>query len=108
MRDCCHLYIGCRKIWRFQLLNYYDAYEIENAQVPSLVAPLRRTCWFVKDKAFQNYDTYASVQSLRKSCEAGDMLSEAEIVALQVVQESNMSNVARPSRLWRRFHNVKK
>ena len=108
MRDCCHLYIGCRKIWRFQMLNYYDAYEIENAQTPSLVAPLRRTCWFVTDKAFQNYDTYASVQSLRKSCEAGDMLSESEIVALQVVQESNMNSVSRPSRLWRRSHKVKK
>ena len=75
MRDCCHLYIGCNKIWRFQVLNYYDAYEIENAQTPSLVAPLRRSCWFVTDKAFQNYDTFASVQSLRKSCESGDMLS---------------------------------
>ena len=32
MRDCCHLYIGCSKLWRFQRLNYYDAYEIENAK----------------------------------------------------------------------------
>ena len=107
MRDCCHLYIGCNKIWRFQMLSYYDAYEIENAQTPSLVAPLRRTCWFVTDRAFRNYDTYASVQSLRKSCERGDMLSESEIVALQVAQAPDMINVARPSRRWRRGHKVK-
>lgn len=102
MRDCTHLYIGCNKIWRFQVLNYYDAYEIENAQTPALVAPLRRSCWFVRDSAFANYDTYASVQALRKSCEAGDMLSESEIVALQANQDIDVDRVTRPSRLWRR------
>lgn len=100
MRDCCHLYIGCNKLWRFQSLNYYDAYEIENAQTPALVSPIRRRCWFVRDKAFANYDTYASVQSLKKSCESGDMLSEAEIIALQVSQPVNMEGVSKPSRRW--------
>ena len=108
MRDCCHLYIGCNKIWRFQMLNYYDAYEIENAQTPSLVAPFRRVCWFVTDKAFKNYDTYANVQMLRKSCESKDMLSEAEIIALQVAQTPDMNNVTRPSRRWRRIHRIGK
>ena len=106
MRDCCHLYIGCNKQWRFQCLNYYDAYEIENAQTPSLVAPLRRSCWFVTDKAFANYDTYASVQALKKSCEEGDMLTEDEIIALQVSQPSDMNAVAKPSRRW--FKNQRK
>lgn len=100
MRDCCHMYIGCDKWWRFQRLNYYDAYEIENAQSPSLVAPMRRTCWFVKDKSFANYDTYASVQALKKSCAEGDMLSEEEILALQVGVPANMEAVTRPSRKW--------
>lgn len=100
MRDCCHLYIGCNKTWRFQCLSYYDAYEIENAQTPSLVAPLKRTCWFVTDKDFANYDTYASVQALKKSCQEGDMLSEAEILALQVSQPTNMEGVSKPSRRW--------
>lgn len=102
MRDCTNLYIGCHKIWRFQMLNFYDAYEIENAQSPALVAPLRRTCWFVQNSAFDNYDTFASVQSLKKSCKEGDMLTEAEIVALQVAQPANMENVNRPSRRWLR------
>lgn len=102
MRDCTHLYIGCNKKWRFQCVNYYDAYEMENAQSPSLVAPLRRRCWFIHDSDFANYDTYASVQSLRKSCEAGDMLSEQEIVALQAVPDASMEKVSRPSRRWLR------
>lgn len=101
MRDCTHLYIGCDKLWRLQRLNYYDAYEIENAQTPSLVQPIRRTCWFVRDRSFANYDTYASVQALRKSCEEGDMLSEEEILALQVnQQQANMEGVVKPSRRW--------
>ncbi len=100
MRDCCHLYIGCDKLWRFQRLNYYDAYEIENAQTPALVAPIRRTCWFIEDSSFANYDTYASVQALKKSCEEGDMLSEEEILALQVSQPANMDGVAKPSKRW--------
>lgn len=108
MRDCTHLYIGCNKIWRFQTLNYYDAYEIENAQTPALVAPLWRSCWFVRDSAFANYDTYASVQSLRKSCEAGDMLSESEIVALQANQDIDVDRVTRPSRRWLRLRQNKK
>lgn len=102
MRDCTHIYVGCKKVWRFQLQNVYDAYDVENAGSLAMVAPLQKTCWFVNDSAFDNYDTYASVQSLRKSCEAGDMLSEAEIVALQANQEMNMDNVKRPSRRWLR------
>jgi len=102
LRDCCHQYIGCDKMWRFQRLNYYDAYEIENAQTPSLVRPIRRTCWFIQDSSFENYDTYASVEALKKSCENGDRLTEEEILALQVSQPVNMDGVTHPSRRWTR------
>lgn len=102
MRDCCQQYIGCNKQWRFQALSYYDAFEIENAQSPALVMPIRRTCWFIKDKSFANYDTYASVQSLVKSCEEGDMLSDEEILALQVGVPANMDAVTKPSKRWQR------
>lgn len=108
MRDCTHLYIGCRKIWRFQFLSYYDAYDVENAGSTALVRPLSRSCWFVTDTAFQNFDTHASVQALKKSCQAGDMLSEAEIIALQSAPETNMDGVSRPSRRWLRSRSRKK
>lgn len=100
MRDCTHMYIGCNKVWRFQNLCYYDAYEIENAQSPALVAPLKRTCWFVKDASFENYDTYAMIQDLKKSAQSGDRLSEEEILALQVGAPANMDAVSTPSRKW--------
>lgn len=107
MRDCTHLYMGCNKVWRFQRINYYDAYDVETAGSTALVAPIQKSCWFVHDSAFANYDTYASVQNLKKSCESGDMLTEAEIVALQAVPDANMENVKRPSRRWLRARRKK-
>jgi len=37
---------------------------------------------------------------LKKSCREGDMLSEEEIIALQVAQPANMDGVEKPSRRW--------
>lgn len=101
MREVTNLYIGCKKVWRFQFNNYYDAYEVENALTPSLVQPLRRNVWFIRDSDFLRYDTFASVQELKKKFEAGDMLSEEQIIALQGGPDlANMDVVRRPSRWW--------
>ena len=109
MRQCTLLYIGCSKTWRFQSLSYYDAYEVENASNPSLIKPIRRKCWFVRDNDFASYDTYACVDNLKKSCESGDMLTEAEILALQVNQDNvNMDGVSKPSRRWQKSRKQKK
>lgn len=83
MREVTNLYIGCRKIWRFQLLYYYDAYEVELAAGMRQVLPLKRTAKFLRDDAFARYDTYSSVADLAKDCKEGKVLSEAEILALQ-------------------------
>lgn len=99
MREVTNLYVGCRLIWRFQINSYYDAFEIENAQQPSLVKPLRTDCWFVRDRDFKRYDTFACVQELKKKFENGEMLSDEEILALQGTPDvSNMEVVRRPSR----------
>ena len=84
MRDCCNWYISCQKLWRFEILRWYDAYSIECAQEPDTVAPVHRTGYFIKDKLFSSYDTYASVKALEKACKEGDMLSAEQILALRV------------------------
>ena len=95
--------IDCDKLWRFQRLNYYDAWDMEHAANPQLLAPYRRDCWFVKDSDFEAYDTLACVGNLNKSMQAGDMLTEEEILKLQQnTEESNMESVQRPSRRWLR------
>lgn len=84
MRDCCNFYISCQKIWRFEILRWYDAYSVECAQEPDTVPPMRRTGYFIKDHLFDAYDTYASVKALEKSCKEGDMLTAEEILNLRV------------------------
>lgn len=83
MRDCTNYYISCQKLWRFEILRFYDAYEIECATDPATVAPLHRSGYFINDKLFSNYDTYSMVQALEKSCKEGDMLSADQILQLR-------------------------
>ena len=83
MRDCTNYYISCQKLWRFEILRYYDAYEIECATDPATVAPLHRSGYFINDNLFSNYDTYSMVQALEKSCKEGDMLSAEQILQLR-------------------------
>lgn len=83
MRDCTNYYISCQKLWRFEILRWYDAYQIECAQEPDTVPPIRRTGYFITDDLFDNYDTYANVEALKKSCQEGDMMSAEQILALR-------------------------
>lgn len=95
--------VDCDKLWRFQRQNVYDAWEMENATNPRLLTPLFRSCWFVKDKDYNAYNTLACVGNLKKSMQAGDMMSAEEILALQVNhQQANMEGITKPSRGWRR------
>lgn len=84
MRDCCNVYITCKKLWRFEYLRFYDAYKVECTQDINVVSPIRRSGYFIRDSLFKNYDTLSSVKALQKSCQEGDMLSEDEILALRV------------------------
>lgn len=102
LRQVTSVVISCNKIWRVQCLNYYDAWEMENASSPTMLTPLRRMGFFVTNKDFNAYDTFACVGNLAKSCAEGDMLSEQEILALQCNNGVNMDNVLSPSRKYRK------
>ncbi len=94
--------ITCDKCWRVMVHRQYDAYEMENASDPTNVRVERRSGWFIRDGDFAAYDTLACVGRLAKSCREGDMLSEAEILALQQNSPSDMDAVTRPSRKYMR------
>lgn len=85
MRSVTQRYIECHKIWRFMCLSEYNADEIEYASDPTMVKPLRRTGFFVKNKDYASYDTLACVEALEKSAREGDMLSEKEILEMRGV-----------------------
>lgn len=48
---------------------------------PELVRPLRRGCWFVRNKDYNAYNTLAVVDTLQKRYDEKDMMTEAEILA---------------------------
>ena len=94
--------VECRKTWRFQLHYYYDAFQLENSSDPTLIKPFRRTGFFIRDRDFAAYDTLACVGNLKKAVSAGDMMGEANILALQRNTEENL-DVVTPSRKLKRL-----
>lgn len=83
MRDVTHNVVQCKKIWRFQTWALYDAWELENAQNPEMLRPIKKGLWFVLDKDYNVYDTLAVVDNLKKKFEDGDILTESEILVNQ-------------------------
>ena len=103
LRQVTSYVVECDKLWRFQRLNYYDAWDLENATNTQLIAPLRRACWFVRNRDYAAYNTLACVGNLKKSMKEGDMMSEEEILKLQQnTQQVNMDGVEKPSKRWQR------
>lgn len=102
LRQVTSYVVNCDKFLRLQSNEIYDAWELENASNVNLVRPIRRKCWFVKDRDYNAYDTLACVGNLKKDMEAGNMISESEILALQMNQPVNMDAVSTPSKKWLR------
>ena len=109
LRQVTSYVVDCNKLWRFQRQNCYDAWDLEQASSPTMVRPFKRSCWFVRNKDYEAYDTLACVGNLKHSMKAGDMMTETEILALQQnSQQSNMEGVERPSKRFMRRQRMQK
>lgn len=103
LRQVTSYVVDCDKSWRLQENDEYDAWEMENATNSMALTPLRRRCWFVKDKDYTAYNTLACVGNLKKDMQEGNMMSEEEILSLQQNQnQANMDGIVNPSRKWRK------
>ena len=102
LRSVTQRVIWCEKKWRFMVLRYYDADEMENATNPLMVKPIKTTGFFITDADFDAYDTLATVEMLVKDTKAGKMLSEAEILALRGNMNPDSDNIMKPSRKLRK------
>ena len=100
----------CNKLWRFQRISWYDAWELENSTNVANIRPLSRGCWFVTNKDYSAYDTMACVDNLSKKVKDGDMLTETEIhELLGSTSSSDMNAVSSPShRFMKRMRKMKK
>lgn len=83
LRDNAREVFDCKKLWRLQGLDVYNGWELENCINPTLVKPLYRTCWFVRDRDYKAYDTFAQVSVLKKKFDEHDFLSDQEILEVR-------------------------
>lgn len=98
LRQVTSYVIDCNKVWRFMCQGFYDAWEYENAQNSTLMRPMRRRGWFIKDSDFNAYDTLRTVGNLKKKFDEGDILTEEEILTLQSGTPVNTDSIIHPSR----------
>lgn len=80
--------IECKKIWRFQLNNRYDAWDYENQSNVLKAIPTERYGWYVTNKDYESYDTLQVVKDLQKKCEEKDFLPDKEIMDLRGEQKN--------------------
>lgn len=94
----------CHKMWRFMYTMQYDGRDIERAESTGNIRSIGSACWFVSDKDYKVYDTYGSVEKLKKDIEEGKMMSDAELEKLGVGSaDINMDGV-NYSKAYKRRH----
>lgn len=108
LRSVTQTCVSCSKTWRIMVHNYYNADELENASDPALVKPVARSGWFIRDADFALYDTFATVEKLKKSVDAGEMMTEEEILALRGAMNPDNDSIVSRSRKHRRRYGKKK
>ena len=107
LREVTFWVYDCNKIGRIMVHNIYDAFDMENATNLSLVKPLRRTGWLIKDDDYNSYNTLACVGNLIKSCQEGDLLTTEEILN-NIASDSDYESVRhQSSKLRKRFKGKK-
>lgn len=82
MRQITSRVTECRKIWRFQMLYSCSAWDLENCTNVKLIKHYT-TCWFVENKHYAAYDTYANVSEIKRKQKNGELLSDSEVLELQ-------------------------
>lgn len=83
----------CDKVWRFQRMVNYDAWDYENAMNFSLIKPLRKIVWFVKDSDYNSYDTK---QMISRQSSKDFISNEETIVRVGLDNMSNPDAVRKP------------
>lgn len=90
------------KFWRIVRLQTYDAYDMENCTNLQLLRAIATSYWFVKDEDYNAYDTTAIVERLKKMNESGELLTDAEVLESQGLDERCLDMVSRLSHKGRK------
>lgn len=89
------------KTWRYCVHKIYDPKVLENVGSYLLTKPVGFGGFFVKDKNYNAYDTFATVQQMVKKFEEKDILSTEQILAGLAPVAVNPDAVLNPSKRLR-------
>lgn len=97
-----------KKTWRIVRLQTFDAYDLENCSNVNMIRSLATSFWFVKNKDYDAYDTSAIVERLKKMNEAGELLTDSEILENQGITDNSIDMVNKLSRMGKKRLKSKK
>lgn len=101
MRTVTSTVIYSFKKWRYCVHKYFDPKILENAGSYLLIKPIGYGGFFVKDKNYNAYDTFATVEKMIKKFEEKDLLSTEEILQNLGSNTVNPEAVLNPSKRLR-------
>lgn len=102
MRTVTSKVIYCFKTWRYCIHKFYNPKVLENAGSYLLIRPTGYSGFFVRDKNYNAYDTFAKVEKLTKKFEEKDLLSSEEILQNLGNTSVNADAVINPSNRFRK------
>jgi len=89
--------VYCSKNWRFLKHLYFRSQDLENCSDIEMLQPLKVKYKFVKDRMYNQYDTYALIDKLKKDMVDGNMLTYNEL------NNSDMLGDFKQARLKRKY-----
>lgn len=105
-RSLVHNVFNCNKYWRFQHVEVYDAWDLEQAMNYRDIKRLSNKWWFVKNQDYNSYDTTEMI----KKGTAENFISNEEAIVRQGMDAQNLGAVAHYSKRFKaqQKHNNKR
>lgn len=89
----------CDKFWRFQHMQAYDAWDLENGQNSQFLKRIANIWWFVYDR---DYNAYNTEQMISKNM-ASDFISNKEAIQKKGLDSmANIDAIMKPSKSLKR------
>lgn len=95
---------NCNKYWRFQHVEVYDAWDLENSMNYRDIKRLNNLWWFVKNQDYNAYDT----KEVISQASADDFISNEESILRIGETNQNTGAVTHYSRSYKKSQNKKK
>ena len=97
--------VDCNKIWRWQNVKYYDAWDYENAGANAVILrPKINQWWFVRNIDYESYNT----ESMISKTSAEDFISNDESIKRKGLDASVQADAIRSKHLKKMYRKKRK